>query len=142
MLIIKDIVEPDFVSLSGEANALEAARRMKDARRGFVLVISSDGKPEGIVTEWDFLAKILSENKDPSKVKLSEIMSSDLVTVESKEGISSTAKLMADRGVRRVLVTHNGKVIGVVTAKTIIRRLEEYIDHISAQIARLSTPMF
>lgn len=142
VLVAKDIVEPDFISLSHDTSALDAAKEMKEKRHGFAVVVSSEGKPEGMVTEWDFLAEIVSEGKDPSKVKLGEIMSKDLVTVKSSEGIDSVAKLMADRGIRRVLVVQEGKIIGVVTAKTILVRFEDYINNISAQIARLQTPLF
>ncbi len=142
VLVAKDIVEPDFISLGREANALDAARQMKEKHHGFIVVISSKGEPEGMVTEWDFLAKIVSEGRDPSSVKLGEIMSPSLVTVKSSDGIDSVAKLMAERGIRRVLVTQDEKIIGAVTSRTILRRLEEYVDKISTQIARLQAPLF
>ena|SRR5487761_134658 len=142
VLVAKDIVEPDFISLSSDTTALDAAKKMKEKHHGFVIVNSSGGQLEGIVTEWDFIGKIISEGKDPSKIRLSEIMSRDPVTVKSSDGIDSVAKLMAERGIRRVLVTENGRIIGAVTSKTIIRRLEDYINNISAQIARLQTPLF
>lgn len=142
VLVAKDIVEREFISLSSDASALEAAKQMKEKHHGFVIVNSSVGQLEGIVTEWDFIEKIVSEGKDPSRVRLGEIMSRDPVTVKSSDGIDSVAKLMAERGIRRVLVTENGRIIGAVTSKTIIRRLEDYINNISAQIARLQTPLF
>jgi CBS domain-containing protein len=142
VLVAKDIVEPDFLSMPGETSALDAAKRMKDQHHGFVIVVSKEGKPQGMVTEWDFLGKVLAENRDPAAVKLTEIMSPNLFTVKASEGIDNVAKLMADRGIRRVLVTENEKIIGAITAKTILRRFEEYIDKVSAQIARLQSPMF
>jgi IMP dehydrogenase len=142
VLIAKDIVEKDFLSMAGETSCLEAAKKMKDQHHGFVVVVSKDGRPQGMVTEWDFLGKVLAENRDPSAVKLSDIMSPNLFTVKASEGIDNVAKMMADRGIRRVLVIENEKIIGAVTAKTILRRLEEYIDRVSAQIARLQSPMF
>jgi CBS domain-containing protein len=142
VLIAKDIAEPEFLSLVGETTVLDAARQMKERHLGFIVVVSSQGAPEGMVTEWDFLSKIISEGKDPSSVKLAEIMSPNLVTVKSNEGIDSVAKLMAERGIRRVLVIQDGKIIGAVTSRTILRRLEEYVNRISAQIARLQSPTF
>ncbi|HKW04402.1 MAG TPA: CBS domain-containing protein [Nitrososphaerales archaeon] len=142
VLVAKDIVERELVSLKEETTASDAAKVMKQNHKGFALVVSSSGDPVGIVTEWDFLSQIISEQKNPGEVKLKEIMSRNLVTVSSKDGIDVIAKLMADRGVRRVLVTENGKIIGAVTSKTILRRFEDYINNISAQIARLQTPIF
>lgn len=143
VLLAKDIVERDFVSLGPEATALEAAKLMKENHRGFLIVFTKEEKPVGIVTEWDFLSKVLSEDRDASDVKLEEIMSVDLVTVKSTDGINSVAKIMADRGIRRVLVTDvDGKIMGAVTSRTILRNLNDYIDKVSAHIARLQTPLF
>src|SRR5438445_10208476 len=43
-------------------------------RSGFVIIASGGGVPDGIVTEWDFLSKIMAEGKDPGEVKLGDIM--------------------------------------------------------------------
>jgi signal-transduction protein with cAMP-binding, CBS, and nucleotidyltransferase domain len=142
VLIAKDIVEKDFLSLSRNTSALEAARHMKAKGHGFVIIASSSGVPEGIVTEWDFLAKIMAEGKDPAGVKLGEIMTGNLVSVDGNEGIDQVAQIMTQKGIRRVLVISDHKVLGVITAKTMLSRLKEYIDKISSQIARLQSPMY
>src|SRR5712692_6564886 len=121
VLVAKDIVEKDFLSLPRSTSALEAARQMKARSNGFVIIASGSG-PEGIVTEWDFLAKIMADGKDPAGVKLADIMT--------------------QKGIRRVLVISDHKVLGVITAKTMLARLKEYIDRVSSQIARLQSPMY
>ncbi len=142
VLSAKDIVERQFLTLGPETNALEAARLLTQQRHGFLVVVSPSGTPEGIVTEWDYLSKITAQHKDPSTVTLKDIMSRDLVSVEATEGLEHVAQIMADRGIRRLLVVQNGKVIGVITAKTILERLREYVSKVSAQIARLQSPPF
>jgi signal-transduction protein with cAMP-binding, CBS, and nucleotidyltransferase domain len=142
VLVAKDIVEKEFLSLSRNTSALEAARHMKTKGHGFVIIASSGGVPEGIVTEWDFLGKIMAEGKDPAGVKLGDIMSSSLVSVDGNEGIDQVAQIMTQRGIRRVLVISDHKVLGVITAKTMLSRLKEYIDKVSSQIARLQSPMY
>src|SRR5260370_12390393 len=142
VLVAKDIVEKDFLSLSRNPSALEAVRQMKTKSHGFVIIASSNGVPEGIVTEWDFLAKITAEGKDPGEAKLGDIMTSNLVSVDGNEGIDQVAQIMTQKGIRRVLVISDHKVLVVITAKTILSRLREYIDRISSQIARLQSPMY
>jgi signal-transduction protein with cAMP-binding, CBS, and nucleotidyltransferase domain len=142
VLVAKDIVEKEFISLSRSVTALEAARQMKAKGHGFAIISSSSGVPEGIVTEWDFLAKIMAEGKDPAGVRLGDIMTSNLVSVDGKEGIDQVAQIMTQKGIRRVLVISDHKVLGVITAKTMLARLKEYIDRISSQIARLQSPMY
>ena len=75
VLLAKDIVEKDFLSLPRGTSALEAAKQMKSSQLGFVIIVGADGHPEGIVTEWDYLSKLVAEGKDPLKTKLEDIMS-------------------------------------------------------------------
>ncbi len=49
---------------------------------------------------------------------------------------------MAQDGTRRVLVTKDGKMVGVIRVQTILARMRDYIDSISAQIARSQLPIF
>lgn len=141
VLFAKDVVEPKFLSLAPETNALEAAKLMKAERQGYAIIIS-DGKPQGIVTEWDYLSKVVAEGKDISAITLREIMSEGLITVKATDGLEEVAKVMTERGVRRVLVTQDGKPIGVITSRTIMARLEEYVNRVSTTIARLQAPPF
>jgi len=140
VLLAKDIVERDFLSLPRGTTALEAARQMKSSRHGFTIIVGPDGRPEGIVTEWDYVSKLIAEEKDPSTTKLEDIMSVDLVTVKADDGIDFVSQIMSKRGIRRVLVIEGGKVLGVITARTVLTRLKEYVDRVSSQIARLQTP--
>jgi signal-transduction protein with cAMP-binding, CBS, and nucleotidyltransferase domain len=141
VLVAKDVVEKEFLSLSRETTALEASRQMKAKRHGFAIIASHNGSPEGIVTEWDYLSKIVAEGKDPSHVKLGDIMTSELVSVDANVGLDQVAQLMAQKGIRRVLVLKDQKVIGVITAAIMLSRLKEYVDKVSSTIARLQSPM-
>jgi CBS domain-containing protein len=140
VLFARDIVEKDFISLGGDTNALEAAKLMRDRKHGFVVIAAEDGTPIGIVTEWDYISRIAAEGKNPATVTLKEIMSVNLVTVEADWGIDQVSQLMTEKRIRRVLVLHKGKVIGVITARTVMATLREYVDTISDQIARLQGP--
>ena len=140
VLLAKDIVEKDFLSLPRGTSALEAAKQMKSSNRGFVIIVGADGRPEGIVTEWDYLSKIVAEGKDPLKTTLEDIMSTGLVTVKAGDDIDFVSQMMSERGIRRVLVIQGGKVFGVITAKMVISRLKEYVDGVSSEIARLQSP--
>ena len=136
----KDIAERDFIHVTREESVLEAARAMKERKHGYVVVLSRDGVPEGIVTEWDYLSKLVAEGKDPSKATLEEIMTANLVTVNADDEIDTVSQIMSQRGIRRVLVIQKGKVLGVITARTVMSRLKEYVDRVSSQIARLQAP--
>lgn len=140
VLVAKDIVEKDFLSLKRGLTAFDVAGMMKLSNHGFAVILDEKGNPEGIVTEWDYLTKIIGEGRDAMKVTLGEIMSTGLVTVKAEDGLDRVAQVMSEQGVRRVLVMRKGKVIGVITARTMLKRMKEYVDKISSQIARLQAP--
>jgi IMP dehydrogenase len=139
VLYAKDIVEKECIVLSKDKTVLEAAEAMKARRHGFVLVGTSS-KPEGMVTEWDIVEKVVAAGRVPERVSLAEIMSTELVTIDADLGIAAVANLMTERGVRRMLVTKKGEVVGVITAKTVLARLDEYVNKISTQIGGLQAP--
>jgi len=140
VLYAKDIVEKEFVSLSQDVSAFEAAKIMKQTRHGFVVVVEGDGKPIGIVTEWDYISRIVAEGRNPATVTLKEMMSVNLVTVPAGWGIEQVAQLMTEKQIRRVIVLADGKVLGVITARTMLRTMKDYVDTVSTQIARLQGP--
>lgn len=142
VLYARDIMEKEFPSVSAGTSVLEAARMMREGRHGFVIVATAEGKPEGIATEWDFLARVTAEDRDPEAVHIEEIMTRNLVTVDPGAVFDQVAQIMVERGTRRVLVVTDGKILGVIEAKTILTRMKAYVDRLSAQIARTQTPMF
>src|SRR5207244_4315112 len=79
---------------------------------GFVIVSAPAGRPVGIVTEWDIIAKVVAVGRDPAKVRLEELMSRPLVYVDAGDGIDRVAAIMAEKGIRRVLVEKDGQVLG------------------------------
>ena len=141
VLFARDVVEKEFLSLPKETTAVEAAKLMKHQRQGFA-VVKSGNESVGMVTEWDYLSKLVAEGKDPSTVTIGELMTTGIQTVQGSEGLETVAKLMADKMIRRIIVVQDGKVIGVITASTILARMKEYVDRISTTIARLQTPAF
>lgn len=140
VLYAKDIVETDFLLLPPTTSALEAAKKMKAARHGFVVVSDAQGRPEGIVTEWDFLAKITAEGVDPATLTLEQLMTRELIKARAEDSIEAVAQVMTRQGVRRLLVEKDGMVVGVITAATIMRRLKEYVDRVTTSVARFQGP--
>ncbi len=141
VLYAKDILMKDFLAMPANANALEVARMMKEKKHGFVLV-TSGSRPQGIVTEWDYLSRVVAEGKDPARMMLSDIMTRDLVSVKESDSFEYIAKLMTDKRIRRVVVTRDEEFVGVITSRVIMAKLEEYVDRVSSLIARLQAPPF
>ena len=139
VLYARDIIEKDFLTLSSDSSILEGAKQMKKSRHGFA-IIGTQASPQGIVTEWDIVSKVVAEGRDPAKVTMGEVMSGDLLSIEGNLGLSEVSQMMSERGVRRLLVREGGQVIGFITAKTMLSRMNDYVDKVSSQISRMQTP--
>ncbi|MDG6908781.1 MAG: CBS domain-containing protein [Nitrososphaerota archaeon] len=141
VLYARDIVEKEFLSLTEESTVMDAAKAMKARKRGFVLV-GSAASPRGIVTEWDILSKVVSEGLDPVKVTLGDVMTRDLLSIDGGAGLAAVSQLMSEHGVRRLLVKEHDQVIGYITSRTMLARMNDYVDKVSSQISLLQAPWF
>ena len=141
VLYARDIVEKDFLSLSADTTVREGAKAMKDRKRGFAIV-GTPALPKGIVTEWDILSKVVAEGKDPARTPIGDIMSTDLLSIDAGAGLSAVSEMMTVHGVRRLLVKDGGEVVGFITSRTMLARMNEYVDKVTAQISRLQAPWF
>jgi signal-transduction protein with cAMP-binding, CBS, and nucleotidyltransferase domain len=136
VLYAKDIMKNYTKTFPPTTLAIEGARVMQQDRVGFVVVEDKDGKPAGIVTEWDYISKIVAGEKDPKKVTIGEIMNTGIISVEANTPTEKVTVIMSKHLIRRIPVFENGKMIGVITSRDIIRIFKDYMDSISEIIAR------
>jgi len=139
VLYARDIVEKDFLSITGTSSVLEGAKAMKNSKHGFA-IIGTPADPLGVVTEWDIVSKVVSEGRDPRSVAMEEIMTKNLLSIDGSTPLSVVSQMMTEKGVRRLLVKEGNNVVGFITSKTMLARMNDYVDKISAQISRLQTP--
>ena len=87
-------------------------------------VIMSDGKKHyGLITEKDILERVLEAGEDPAKTSIEEIMSSPLIAVEHDKSLTDMLKIMYEKQIRRLAVTHDGKLVGIITERRILEAL-------------------
>ena len=112
---------------------------MKNSKHGFA-IIGTPADPLGVVTEWDIVSKVVSEGRDPRSVAMEDIMTKNLLSIDGSTPLSVVSQMMTEKGVRRLLVKEGNNVVGFITSKTMLARMNDYVDKISAQISRLQTP--
>lgn len=92
------------------------------------LVIMEKGEPIGILTERDLLYKVVAVGKIPSRTKVENVMSSPVITVTPGSSVSLAAKRMSDLHMRRLPVVEDGKLIGMLTEKDILKLSPSLIE--------------
>lgn len=116
---LKDFVRRKIVELDGNVSVLEAARLMRDRDTENILV-AIDGKPLGMLVEKDLVRKVTAEDLSPSKTLLKQVMSTPITSAPSDTPVSEALKIMAARHIQRIVVTENGKPIGIVSHRSIL----------------------
>lgn len=119
MPIVKEIISNSIYAIDSQKTVLEAANIMKDYGRGSLIVYEGTN-PHGIVTEKDLIRRVLAENL-PNTMRVEEVMSKPLITVEADMDIRDAARLMLGRKIRRLPVEEDGRLIGMVNSNDILR---------------------
>src|SRR3990172_3199228 len=123
---VKDFMRRTLYFLDPDDTCDKAARVMKDPDIGSVFV-TENGTPVGIVTERDLVRKLLGEGRDPAEVKLSEIMSSPIVTVGPDAKVGEALEIMARNGFRRLLVMDGDRPVGIIAQRFTIKEEVDFL---------------
>ncbi|MDQ1279633.1 MAG: hypothetical protein QG670_895 [Thermoproteota archaeon] len=134
---IKEFMSKDLHTIGAEMTVAEAARVMAaDENQEGYLIASNVGKPLGIVTENDIVNRVVAKNLDPSKTKVTEIMTSPLITVDPDEDLLDASRIMLEHNVKKVVVMKGEIVYGIITAYDISQSCGRYVDRTIRDVTR------
>lgn len=114
------------IAIDKDGSVHEVAKIMSEKCIGCI-VVTDKGVPVGITTERDILQRVVAKGLDASKVKMKEIMSKPLITVNGSMPIINAIRVMEKNNVRRLLVVEKGKLIGIVTQRDLLRVLAFHV---------------
>lgn len=144
---VKEIMKTDVITVKEEATIQEIAQILTDNKISGVPVVGDEGNLVGMVTEGDLLHKetnpripkffgiiggiIYFGGVDQYKedfiklaaLKASEIMTTKVITVSRDTEIGAAASLMIEHNIKRLPVTEDGKIMGIVSRADIIKTL-------------------
>jgi CBS domain-containing protein len=149
---VGELMTERLETIDSSSTAQEASKKMRDDKIGSLVVLDNKNKgnkPIGIVTERDLVRKVCVNDANSSKVLVKEIMSSPLVTIDSRASVEVAADVMAQNKVRHLLVVEEnfdnhsdnssskkGRTLGIITPSDFVGYLKENlnIDDINAKI--------
>ena len=123
---IRDIMEKDVITIENDKTAQDAAKIIAEKDISF-LVIMNEGKPQGVLSESDFVRKVAAENKKASETKISEIMSYKFRSVGPNTTIEDAIQKMLNNNIRRLLILNDEKLVGVITQTDLASYLRDQI---------------
>jgi CBS domain-containing protein len=120
MPAVKDIMTKNVVTVDVSKTVYEAAQLMSAKGIG-CLVVTENDVAVGIVTERDFLRRIVAERAS-FDLKISAIMSKTLITVDPDTSVRDAARLMATNKIRRLPVVKAEALVGILVASDLARQ--------------------
>ena len=117
---VRELMTGDPATVDSNATLGEVATLMRQEDCGSIPVVE-DGRLVGIVTDRDIVVRAIAAGKDPKSTPVSEVMSADPVTVESKGDVADAERQMRERQIRRLPVVEGGKLVGIIVTAQIAR---------------------
>ena len=111
---IREVMTPDPISLPANSSSMEAARTMRDADIGNVVVVDGQ-KVFGIVTDRDIVLRVIAEGRDPAVTPLRDICSHELTILSPQDSVDDAVRLMREKAIRRLPVVENHRPVGIVS---------------------------
>ncbi|MBS1266518.1 MAG: Homoserine O-acetyltransferase [Candidatus Woesearchaeota archaeon] len=117
---VMDAMTRKPVTVSSDLTIIECANLMKEKHVGS-LIIAQNNQLKGILTEQDIVRKVVAGKLDPKKTKVSEIMVTDVMSIEPEIDIYEALVIMRDNNIRHLPVMFKNKITGYLTIKDILK---------------------
>ena len=108
-------------TISPKASVLDAVDKMCEHRVGSVLVCDDDEKPVGIFSERDLMTRVILERHDPAKVKISAVMTAEVVVVDPSTSAQEAMALMTEERCRHLPVVDGNRIAGMISIGDLVR---------------------
>ena len=127
-LLVEDVMSSPVVTVREDDTVEKVAKLMDEYSIGSVVVVRDKDEPVGVITERDIVRKVVAKDRKPSEVRAAEIMSTPLFTIEPDKDVKEAARTMGRYDIRRLIVMHKGKMVGIVSSRDILQAVPSLLD--------------
>jgi len=127
-MLVRQKMHRELVTVLPSSSVHEAALKMKEQGVGTVLVVEEGWKLRGILTDRDIAMTVAADSRDPKTTCTCDIMTADPVTINVDADIESALRIMNRANIRRLPVTENGKLVGLLSSADVAAEIKEEFD--------------
>ena len=122
---IKDIkkikLNEEFVFFKADSIVSEIADSMSLKNIGAVPILDDDNTLQGVVSERDIVRKCVKNGRDPDLVAASDIMTTEIITIDLKTSAEIAIKIMGENNIRHLpVVDKDNKLINFISHRDLI----------------------
>lgn len=111
---VEQVMTSQTACLSSSNTIFDAAMAMQKHNVGFMPVCDND-KLVGVITDRDMVTRGIANGKDPNSTSVNEIMTQEIHRVSPETNMSTVEDIMSEHKIRRLPVTQDDKVVGVIS---------------------------
>jgi CBS domain-containing protein len=127
-----DLAEP-------EETARDAAQRMAARHVGTLVVVDSERRPTGILTDRDLALRVVAAGENAERLSVGEVMTAGIRTIEEDAPIEDALEAMRRQGVRRLpVVDAAGTLVGILSVDDVLSLLIEEFRSMGGVLERSS----
>lgn len=119
------MMRPITRTVHPDDSLLAVARQLRDARVGALLVIEQ-GDYVGIVSEADLVRKAMASGAVAEQVTARTVMSAPVMTIDIAQSAHEASDVMAERGIRHLVVTEEGRIVGMISVRDLLRYFKNW----------------
>jgi CBS domain-containing protein len=122
---VKQILErkgPQVWSVEPDVSVLDALRFMAEKNIGALVVLQNEN-PVGIFSERDYARKIALQGKNERETRVEEVMTHEVICVESDYEMDACLALMTNKFIRHLPVVEEEKIVGVISIGDVVKEL-------------------
>ena len=126
-LTVRDLMETTYITLRPDMPITEAVTVLMDQKVTGAPVVDEENRVLGLLSEKQCLSSLLTGAYDrmPAGI-VSDFMLAEFVSVPPDMGVFELAELMVKAVIRRFMVLENGKLVGQITRRDLLRGIKQY----------------
>ncbi len=141
MTTVRDMIRKKgsaVFAVTPDATVFEVLKSMAKYNTGALLVMTGSDL-DGIVSERDCVRKVELMGKSAQETKVSEIMTSDVITVDCNQPLEDCMTLMNEKSIRHLPVFDGKKLMGLISVRDVLKEMIEMQQVMLSQLERYIT---
>ena len=136
--LLNEVINRNVITISPSAPLSEAAYLMMNEDVGALVVVDSEQRPVGIITDRDLVVSAIAEGVNPDEITVEDIMTKEVITVDEGTDIFGMLSVLSENSIRRLPVTGGGMLKGIVSVDDLIVIVATELVNISMALSSKS----